>query len=41
MAGIFTIKPYEYTFADEDAEADDDPLLESGELWKLFYIIIL
>jgi len=33
--GIFSIKPYEYTFADEDADADDDPVLESGTLSTL------
>lgn len=31
--GVFTYKPLEYSFLDEDADADDDPDLNNGNLY--------
>ena len=28
--GVFSCKPLEYSFMDDDADADDDPNLDSG-----------
>lgn len=39
--GVFVLKPVEYSFVDDDADADDDPGLNSSKSIKYNQINVL